>query len=118
VSRRARPSSIPARRSAVEKVREVDGFATVVDMMINSRYHVEHDEVAALRTARITAGGGPQGHPFLLYRATWHHRPSGSSLARRVRVLKQWLNDLGHPVPAPSSVHVGRTDSLRRKSPI
>ena len=56
---------------AVEQVREVDGYRTVADLMVNSRYDPELDEVAAFEHQVGSHGalGGPQTHPFVLHPA-------------------------------------------------
>ena len=50
----------------------VDAYRTVADLMINSRYDPERDEVAAFEDQVGSHGGlgGPQTHPFLLYPTT------------------------------------------------
>ena len=54
---------------AVEQVSEVDGYSTVADLMVNSRYDPELEEIAAFEEQVSSHGGlgGPQTHPFLLY---------------------------------------------------
>ena len=54
---------------AREQVREVDGYATVADLMVNSRYDPDLVEVAAFEDQVSSHGGigGPQTHPFLLH---------------------------------------------------
>jgi uncharacterized membrane protein YvlD (DUF360 family) len=89
---------------AVEQVAEVDGYRTVADLMVNSRYDPELDEVAAFEHQVSSHGslGGPQTHPFLLYPAELA-LPDGRILGSPAlhRVLKGWLADLGHPVLTP-----------------
>ena len=53
---------------AVEQVSEVDGYRTVADLMVNSRYDPELEEIAAFEDQVSSHGGlgGPQTHPFLL----------------------------------------------------
>ncbi len=83
---------------AVEQVSEVDGYRTVADLMVNSRYDAELEEIAAFEGQVSSHGGigGPQTHPFLLYpadvtppsRADLHvprHAPGVESLAGRDR---------------------------------
>ena len=87
--------------AAVEQVREVDGYRTVGDLMVNSRYDPELDEVAAFEHQVGSHGslGGPQTHPFVLY-PTALAAPDGAILGSPAlhRVLKGWLAELGHPV--------------------
>ncbi len=89
---------------AVEQVRVVDEYATVADIMVNGRYDVLLDEVAAFEHQVGSHGGlgGPQTHPFVLHPADLEpsaHPVVGSPALHRV--LKGWLADLGHPVTTP-----------------
>jgi uncharacterized membrane protein YvlD (DUF360 family) len=90
---------------AVEQVREVDGYRTVADLMVNSRYDPELDEVAAFEHQVGSHGslGGPQTHPFVLYPAELS-APNSPVLGSPAlhRVLKGWLAELGQPVTTPS----------------
>jgi uncharacterized membrane protein YvlD (DUF360 family) len=85
---------------AREQVAEVDGYGTVADLMVNSRYDPELQEVAAFEEQVSSHGGlgGPQTHPFLLYPSdlTPPAEPIFTSPAM-YRVLKGWLRELGHP---------------------
>jgi uncharacterized membrane protein YvlD (DUF360 family) len=89
---------------AVEQVSEVDGYATVADLMVNSRYDETLQEVAAFEHQVGSHGGlgGPQTHPFLLHPADLAPpaEPIFGSPALH-RVLKSWLADLGQPVTTP-----------------
>jgi len=88
----------------IEQVREVDSFATVADLMINSRYDAELDEVAAFEDQVGSHGGlgGPQTHPFLLYPVglSAPAAPIFTSVGMH-RVLKSWLAEVGQPVTTP-----------------
>jgi uncharacterized membrane protein YvlD (DUF360 family) len=85
---------------AVDQVGEVDGYRTAADLMINSRYDPELEEVSAFEDQVSSHGGlgGPQTHPFLLYPTdlTPPAEPIFASPAMH-RVLKGWLAELGHP---------------------
>ena len=85
---------------AREQVAEVDGYATAADLMVNSRYDPELQEVAAFEDQVSSHGGlgGPQTHPFLLYPAelTAPVKPIFTSPAMH-KVLKGWLTEVGHP---------------------
>ncbi len=85
---------------AGEQVTEVDGYSTVADLMINSRYDPELEEIAAFEEQVSSHGGlgGPQTHPFLLYPTdlTPPPEPIFTSPAMH-KVLKGWLAELGHP---------------------
>jgi hypothetical protein len=85
---------------AREQVAEVDRYATAADLMVNSRYDPELEEVAAFEDQVSSHGGlgGPQTHPFLLYPAGFAVpvEPIFTSPAMH-KVLKGWLADVGHP---------------------
>jgi hypothetical protein len=85
---------------AAEQVSEVDGYSTIADLMVNSRYDPELEEIAAFEEQVSSHGGlgGPQTHPFLLYPAdlTPPAEPIFTSPAM-YKVLKGWLAELGHP---------------------
>ena len=84
----------------LEQVGEVDGYRTVADLMVNSRYDPDLEEVAAFEDQVSSHGGlgGPQTHPFLLYPTDLSPPadPIFTSPAMH-RVLKGWLVELGHP---------------------
>jgi uncharacterized membrane protein YvlD (DUF360 family) len=89
---------------AVTQVSEVDGYATVADLMVNSRYDPVLDEVAAFEEQVGSHGGlgGPQTQPFLLHPADL--APPAEAIVGSPalhRVLKGWLADLGHDVTTP-----------------
>jgi hypothetical protein len=90
--------------TAVVQVGEVDGYTTVADLMINSRYDPVLDEVAAFEEQVGSHGGlgGPQTHPFVLHPVELvpPAEPIVGSPAL-YRVLKGWLADLGHDVATP-----------------
>ena len=90
-------------RGPVEQVSEVDGYSTVADLMVNSRYDPELEEIAAFEEQVSSHGGlgGPQTHPFLLYPTdlTAPAEPIFTSPAMH-KVLKGWLAELGHPSSA------------------
>jgi hypothetical protein len=85
---------------AVEQVSEVDGYRTVADLMVNSRYDPELEEIAAFEGQVSSHGGigGPQTHPFLLYPAelTPPAEPIFTSPAMH-KVLKGWLAEVSRP---------------------
>jgi uncharacterized membrane protein YvlD (DUF360 family) len=90
-----------------EQVAEVDGYTTVADLMVNSRYDPELEEVSAFEDQVSSHGGlgGPQTHPFLLYPAglSAPTEPIFTSPAMH-RVLKGWLAEVGHPVDAEPTI--------------
>ena len=91
---------VPFGPRARDQVAEVDGYSTVADLMVNSRYDPELQEVAAFEEQVSSHGGlgGPQTHPFLLYptELAAPAEPIFTSPAM-YRVLKGWLRELGHP---------------------
>ena len=95
---------------AHEQVAEVDAYTTTADLMVNSRFDPELEEVAAFEDQVSSHGGlgGPQTHPFLLYptELTAPAEPIFTSPAM-YKVLKGWLDEVGHPrdVTAGVSTH-------------
>ena len=76
-----------------------DGFLHCPDILVNSTYWPELDEVAAFEELVGSHGGlgGPQSFPFLLAPAAfgWPTEPLVGAEAVH-RVLRGWLADLGH----------------------
>jgi hypothetical protein len=107
---------------AVDQVRQVDGFTTVADVMVNARYDPERDEVFAFESQVGSHGGlgGAQTHPFLLRPAALSAptTPIFTSVGVH-RVLKTWLAEVGQPVVLPwlerpaSAVDAGAVDVER-----
>ena len=97
--------------AAVDLVSRAAHFSTAGDLMVNSMYDAERDEVAAFEHQVSSHGGlgGAQTHPFVLY-------PSGLGAppalidgpAALHRVLKGWLCELGQPVSGGGDVDVPR----------
>lgn len=86
--------------SAPAQVARTDEFVNVADIMVNSLYDPELDEVAAFEHQVSSHGGlgGPQTHPFLLAPTDMVvDEPLHGAVAVH-HVLKRWLADLGHPV--------------------
>ncbi|MDQ3894456.1 MAG: phage holin family protein [Actinomycetota bacterium] len=85
--------------NAAEKVRRTDGFANCADIVVNSTYWAETNEVAAFEELVGSHGGmgGEQSFPFLLVPAEWELPDEPLLGAAAVhRVLRRWLADLGH----------------------
>ncbi len=86
---------------AVVMVTKAAGYANAADVMVNSLYDVERDEVAAFEHQVSSHGGlgGPQTHPFVLHPADLTP-PAGviEGPAALHFVLKDWLAELGQPV--------------------
>ncbi len=57
----------------IEKLRRTDQFAHVPDILVNSEYDVENDEVYAFEELIGNHGGagGNQQYPFILYPSNW-----------------------------------------------
>ena len=91
--------------TAIEKIRRVDGYTTVADIMVNSMYDPDLDEVAAFESQVGSHGGlgGPQTRPFVLHPVDLP-LPDGpiDGPAALHRVMKGWLQTLGQPVTVRS----------------
>ncbi len=86
---------------AVRQVAQVDAYATVADLMVNSLYDPLNDEVAAFEEQVGSHGGlgGPQTHPFILYPTVLSEPPEEIFGSPAVyQVLKGWLLEVGQPV--------------------
>jgi hypothetical protein len=80
-------------------VARTDGFAHCPDILVNSTYWPELDEVGAFEELVGSHGGlgGPQSFPFLLAPVTFESPTEPLVGAEAVhRVLRGWLADLGH----------------------
>ena len=88
---------------AIVMVTKASGYSNAADVMVNSLFDAERNEVAAFEHQVSSHGGlgGPQTRPFLLYPATLA-APDGTieGPAALHFVLKGWLADLGQPVGA------------------
>ena len=84
---------------AVDQVREVDGYRTVADLMVNSRYDPDLDEVAAFEHQVGSHGalGGPQTHPFVLHPADLDR--AGRADPRLARAAPRAQGLAGRPRP-------------------
>jgi uncharacterized membrane protein YvlD (DUF360 family) len=85
--------------NAADHLRRTDGFPHCPDVMVNSTYWPEDEEVAAFEELVGSHGGmgGPQSFPFVLHPAElpWPEDPVVG--AERVhRVFRSWLWALGH----------------------
>ena len=85
--------------NAADHLRRTDGFEHCPDLLLNSRYWPETDEVAAFEELVGSHGGigGPQSHPFILHPAElpWPAEPVVGAEAVH-RTLRGWLHELGH----------------------
>jgi hypothetical protein len=84
--------------NAAAKVKRTDTFEHCPDIVLNSTYWREQDEVAAFEELVGSHGGmgGSQCYPFVLYPSSWS-APSQPILGAEAmhRELRQWLVDLG-----------------------
>ena len=85
--------------NAWRHVARVDGFAHCPDVVVNSTWWPETDEVAAFEELVGSHGGmgGPQSFPFVLAPASLT-MPAGPVVGAEAmhRVLRGWLAELGH----------------------
>jgi hypothetical protein len=85
--------------NAADHLRRTDGFPHCPDVMVNSTYWAENEEVAAFEELVGSHGGmgGPQSFPFVMHptELVWPRDPVVG--AERVhRVFRSWLWALGH----------------------
>ena len=85
--------------NAARHVKRTDGFPHCPDLVLNSTFWTESDEVAAFEGLVGSHGGmgGEQSYPFALFPAEWSHPDAEIVGAERMhRVMRGWLADLGH----------------------
>jgi uncharacterized membrane protein YvlD (DUF360 family) len=85
--------------NAARHVKRTDGFPHCADIMLNSAYWPETDEVAAFEELVGSHGGmgGAQSFPFALVPAGWRPPQEPASGAEALHVhFRDWLADLGH----------------------
>ena len=60
-------------KNTIKKLKRTDGFAHVPDILVNSAYDVDNDEVYAFEELIGSHGGagGNQQYPFILYPSEW-----------------------------------------------
>ena len=86
-------------------VTKAAGYSNAADIMVNSLYDVDRDEVAAFEHQVSSHGGlgGPQTHPFVLHPADLTAPVDVIEGPAALHfVLKGWLADLGQPVERAS----------------
>src|SRR5262249_12025678 len=96
--------------NAARHVAYTDSFPHCPDIMVNSTYWEDMDEVAAFEELVGSHGGmgGPQCHPFALAPVDFHlpHEPIVGAVEMH-RLMRRWLAELGHdayrsdPEPTP-----------------
>jgi hypothetical protein len=86
---------------AAEKIRRTDTFPHGADVMINSRYDPETDNASPFEPHVGSHGGmgGPQERAFLVYPKQFAHPGEVVGAEALHHVFRDWLTDLGHPVP-------------------
>jgi uncharacterized membrane protein YvlD (DUF360 family) len=85
--------------NAADHVRRTDGFRHCPDIVLNSTYWDDTDEVAAFEELVGSHGGmgGEQSHPFVLAPSDWHPPDEPVVGAETMhRHMRGWLADLGH----------------------
>jgi uncharacterized membrane protein YvlD (DUF360 family) len=85
--------------NAARHVKRTDGFAHVADIMINSRYEPQTDEVFAFEELVGSHGGlgGPQSYPFIVLPHSWTVPDEEIVGAEAVHHwMRRWLAELGH----------------------
>jgi uncharacterized membrane protein YvlD (DUF360 family) len=84
---------------AAQHVRRTDGFPHCPDIILNSTYWADTDEVAAFEELVGSHGGmgGTQSYPFAVVPADWKlpDEPIVGASAMH-RLMRGWLADLGH----------------------
>jgi uncharacterized membrane protein YvlD (DUF360 family) len=93
---------IPYGEHAAGLIRRASSFPHCADLMINSRYDPDTDEASAFEPHVGSHGGlgGPQARGFLLHPKTFAAPGTVVGAEHLHLVLRGWLTDLGHPVPA------------------
>jgi uncharacterized membrane protein YvlD (DUF360 family) len=89
----------PFGANAIRHVRRTDSFPHCPDILVNSTYWAESDEVAAFEELVGSHGGmgGTQSYPFLLHPVELEVRAGELVGAEAVhRELREWLVQLGH----------------------
>jgi uncharacterized membrane protein YvlD (DUF360 family) len=109
----------PFGANAADHVRRSDGFAHCPDLMVNSAYWEEMDEVAAFEELVGSHGGmgGPQSFPFVAFPAElgWPSEPVVSP-ERVHMIFRGWLAALGHEAYAEPASSIDEPGSSTRTS--
>jgi uncharacterized membrane protein YvlD (DUF360 family) len=93
--------------NAADHVRRTDAFEHCPDLLVNSTYWEEEDEVAAFEELVGSHGGmgGGQSFPFVLFPADLGWPDEAVIGAERVhRIFRGWLAGLGHEAYASTDV--------------
>jgi uncharacterized membrane protein YvlD (DUF360 family) len=92
--------------TAVRHVRRTDGFPHVADIMVNSAYDAQSDEVFAFEELVGSHGGmgGPQSFPFILLPRNWAVPDQMIVGAESMhKWMRRWLKDLGQTAYAETA---------------
>ena len=101
--------------NAADHLRRTDGFPHCADLMLNSTYWQEFDEVAAFEELVGSHGGmgGPQSFPFVLHPAELEWPAEDVVGAERVhRIFRTWLAGLGQDAYASEVDSPGESTSV------
>jgi uncharacterized membrane protein YvlD (DUF360 family) len=99
---------------AADHIRRTDGFAHCPDIVVNSTYWADTDEVAAFEELVGSHGGmgGGQSKPFALYPSEWPEPGEPVIGAEAMhRHLRSWLARLGHESYSSDKVSPGASTS-------
>jgi hypothetical protein len=104
--------------NAARHVRRTDGFAHCPDIVLNSTYWAELDEVAAFEELVGSHGGmgGAQSHPFVLHPVELALPDELVGAEAVHREFRRWLVALGHDSYAEPAVRV--TQRTEQERPI
>ena len=96
--------------NAARHVARTDSFPHCADIMVNSTYWQDTDEVAAFEELVGSHGGmgGPQSRPFALAPVEFAlpSEPIVGAVSMH-RLMRRWLVDLGHPSYGTDDPHAG-----------
>ena len=94
--------------TAIQHVRRTDGFPHVADIMVNSAYDAQSEEVYAFEELVGSHGGmgGPQSYPFILLPSDWAVPEQTIVGAESMHQwMRRWLNNLGQASSEQSASH-------------
>ncbi|WP_297979742.1 alkaline phosphatase family protein [uncultured Methanobrevibacter sp.] len=78
----------------IEKLKRTDGFTYVPDILVNSEYDVENDEVYAFEELIGSHGGagGSQQYPFILHPSNWNKKENIFGSENVYKFFKEEIN--------------------------
>ncbi len=101
------PAGCPSAPTPPDHVRRTDGFPHCPDLVVNSTFWEDFEEVAAFEELVGSHGGmgGTQSHPLVLHPADLPWPEEEVVGAESVhRIFRGWLAGLGHDAYADSEV--------------